>query len=702
MTAAQTADLKQLIAAQLDKSSPYYHKWLSPEQFAARFGANQNDIDRITAWLNALGFADVQVARSRTFISMTGTAAQVRYAFQTPIHQYAFKGRTHYANASDPILPQALQGVVSAIRGLNDFHPHPLATPRVVQPRFTSGITGEHFLAPEDFQIIYNVAPLLQSGIDGTGQSIAITGQTDIQLSDIEAFQKAAGLPVKDPTIVVDGPDPGTKQDNLSEADLDIEWSGAVAPGAKIIYVNSSDAFTSLIYAIDNKLAPVVSISYGNCEANVGTADINALNQIFMMANSQGQTVVAPAGDSGAADCDSNTSTASHGLAVDFPASSPFVTGAGGSEFNEGSGTYWSTTNDAKNGSALSYIPEMAWNDTAATGTLSAGGGGASTICGTNCGKPSWQQGTGVPNDNSRDVPDIVLNASPNHDGYLVCTGGSCVNGFRASDQTLTVYGGTSCTTPTFAGIVALVDQATGQSQGNVNPVLYSLASVSSDAFHDIAVGNNQVPCKAGTPDCTTGTLGYVAGTGYDQVTGLGSVNAYNLVNEWNAGFTITVTPTTLDIASGGNGSATVQVNSVSDFSHPVSLSCTVASSLTGTTCSVPASVNGSGSVTLTVTNSGSKAVGVTWRNLPTYALPSGILLAGFSLLFFKRKQVRLAGFSIGVGLLLVACGGGNSSNSATPTSSVQPTPAAITGDVTVTATSGSITHTATVSVTIQ
>ncbi len=221
-----------------------------------------------------MGFTDVAVARGRTFISMTGTAAQVKYAFQAPVHRYLLDGETHHAISVDPTLPQALQGIVSGIRGLNDFHPHARAR-RVIQPKFTSSITGNHFMAPGDFYTIYGVAPLLANGITGTGQSIAIAGQTDIQVSDIEAFQTASGLTVKDPQIVLDGTDPGTSTDDLSEADLDIEWSGAIAPGATIIYVNSSDAFTSVVYAIDNNLAPIVSVSYGACEAQVGSTTLD-------------------------------------------------------------------------------------------------------------------------------------------------------------------------------------------------------------------------------------------------------------------------------------------------------------------------------------------------------------------------------------------------------------------------------------------
>lgn len=697
MTDAQQADLQQLLKAQQDKSSSLYHKWLTPEQFAARFGASEADVNQVSAWLQGMGFTDVTVARGRTFISMTGTAAQVKYAFQAPVHRYVLNGETHHAISVDPTLPQALQGIVSGIRGLNDFHPHARAR-RVIQPKFTSSISGNHFMAPGDFYTIYGVAQLLANGITGTGQSIAIAGQTDIQVSDIEAFQTASGLTVNDPQIVLDGTDPGTSTDDLSEADLDIEWSGAIAPGATIIYVNSSDAFTSVVYAIDNNLAPIVSVSYGACEAQVGSTSLASLNTMFQQASAQGITIVGPAGDQGAADCDSTTgqTTARHGLAVDFPASSPYVTGAGGSEFNEGTGTYWNTTNNANSGSATSYIPEMAWNDTALGAGLAAGGGGASGVFP----KPSWQLGTGVPSDGARDVPDIALNASPNHDGYLICTGGSCVNGYRDANSNLQVFGGTSCAVPTFAAIVALIDQSTNSHQGNVNPTMYALASGTSSVFHDITVGNNQVPCVVGTANCTTGTLGYVAGTGYDQVTGLGSINAYNLVTNWNSGFTITLNPTSLTLAPGGSGTATLQATAVGEFAGNVQFSCSVPSTLTHTTCSIPGTVTGSGTATLMITNTSSTA---SVPLFPTGGIPylpaAGLLAAMAGIFLVTRKRLRLASMGVLVmAALMTGCGSGNSSSTTSET--VAPTP--MTGIVTVTATSGIVTQTATVTVTVS
>ncbi len=706
MSASQQADLESLLKRQQDRTSRDYHRWLTPEQYGARFGMNAKDLEKVTAWLESQGFTNLETARSRTSVSFSGTALQLRNAFSTSLHRYVVDGREHYANATAPALPSALQGMVIGVRGLQDFHPKPRGITRL-SPRFTSTITGNHFLAPDDFATIYDLKTLYNNGIDGTGQKIAVVGQTDIKLTDVEAFRQAAGLPANDPQVILDGKDPGTNTDDESEADLDIEWAGAVARQATIIYVNSTDAFTSATYAITNNLAPVLSITYGSCEAQTGAAEANSLSATFQQANAQGITVLAASGDAGAADCDvplnptsSPVTSASQGLAVDVPSSIPYVTGLGGTEFTGDTTAYWSATNNSSNGSALSYIPETGWNDTASVGDLSSTGGGKSVFFT----KPSWQQGTGVPADGMRDVPDVSLAASPEVIGYLICSAGSCVNGFRNTDTTLNVIGGTSAATPAFAGIVALLNQHTKTTQGNINPNLYSLASISPDAFHDITTGNNQVPCKAGTPDCSvTGVLGFTASTGYDQVTGLGSVDAYNLVNEWGSDFQVAVSPATLTLNTGSSGTAAVNVASVGNFAGTVAFTCSVPATLTNTTCSIPGTVAHSGSTTLTLTNSSASASTGVW-NLgrpgtipPSFWGYSAVYFLLLSLLWMaypkRRNQALLLGTTIFLAITAVSCGdGSNNSSEQTPS---------VTAAVTVTATSGIESHTTTLTVTI-
>ncbi len=720
MTTAQRADLERLLQAQQTRGSREYHKWLTPEEYASRFGLSNSDIQKITSWLENLGFSNIEVARSRNAVSFSGTAAQVQAAFQTPIHQYEANGEQHFANASDPVLPKPLSGVIEGIRGLNDFRPKPrlIRSRGSVQPHFTSNISGNHFLVPDDFATIYDVQPLYGSGVDGAGQKIAIAGQSDIALKDIEAFRSAAGLAPNNPQVILDGADPGTNSGDESEADLDIEWAGGVARNASIIYVNSKNAFTSATYAVTNNVAPVLVLTYGNCESTLGGVELNSLNSTFKQANAQGITVVVASGDDGAADCDEPNdpkspavSTASHGLAVDFPASSPYVTAVGGTEFNDCAGNYWNSTNNGSAGSVLSYIPEVGWNDSSspavpcgsAAGVLSASGGGKSSFES----KPSWQQGTGVPNDGFRDVPDLALAASPQHDGYLVCSGGDCVNGFRNTDTTLDVIGGTSATVPTFAGIVALLNQKMGSSQGNINQTLYNLASFSTNAFHDITSGNNQVACKAGSPDCPAAlVMGYTAGPGYDQVTGLGSVDADNLVNEWTSDFQLAVNPTSVSLSAGGSATAAVQVTALNNFAGTVSFSCSVPGTLANVTCLVPGTVSSSGTATVTVTAGASAAAPrfFRWgafRMPPARVTGLAIVFAALIALLLARPRKRLQSAGLGFAVLWLAiaagCGDGSSSGAA---ESVQPVPES--GSITITATAGVLTHTTTLSTTVQ
>lgn len=534
-TDEQQANLNALIEQQLDPASRNYHQWLSPEEFADRFGLSPNDINKVVGWLKNLGLTVNEIGRNRSYVTFSGSAGQVGAAFDTSIHQYIVNGKLYYGNAADPSVPAAFADLVLGFHSLNNFPLEPRAVKRPIDaaasPKFTSSISGNHYLSPDDFTTIYDFSGLYSTSLDGTGQTIAVAGQTDIQLGDIEAFRTASGLPANDPQVIlVPGvPDPGVSNEDLVEADLDLEWAGATAPKARILYVNSNNALVSLQYAIDQNLAPVVSVSYGMCEKNYPEQDVQLLAALGQRANVQGITILAASGDNGAADCESDArEIATHGMAVDLPASLPSVTGIGGSEFRDVAAS-WSSTNDASNGSALAGIPEVAWNDTTSV-SRGAGGGGRSIYFS----KPLWQTGNGVPNDSARDVPDISLNASPVHDGYLICSSGSCLNGFRSAAGGLIVVGGTSVGAPAFAGIVALINQEVGSPQGNINSVLYRLASTAPSAFRDITSGGNQVPCQAGTPDCTSaGVMGYTAGPGYDQATGLGSVDVARLVAFW-------------------------------------------------------------------------------------------------------------------------------------------------------------------------
>ncbi len=520
ITASRQAELTALLDDLQNPFSPSFHHWLTPEQFAGQFGLSQNDLNKVVAWLEGQGFTVTWKARSRTWVSFSGTASQVQAAFETEIHNFSFHDATYFANAAAPSVPSALAGVVLAIHGLDNYPLKPAGVVRKVSPvpnpEFTSYISGNTYVAPGDFAVIYDLNSLYSAGIDGTGQSIAVMGQTDLYSgqsganSDISAFRSAAGLPPNSPQVVLipGATDPGVVSVDIGEASTDVEWAGAVARNATIVFVNggAKGVGKALQYAIDNKTAPVISISYGECESMLGSANLTALANLAQQANAQGQTIVAAAGDTGAAACEGGLSTtaATTGLAVNWPSSLPYVTGLGGTEFHEGSGVYWTADTSGVDVplSALSYIPETAWNDTSSPSNarheLMAGGGGASAYFS----KPGWQTGTGVPNDAARDVPDLSLNSSVVHDPSLLCVQGNCVDGFRDSQQDLTVGGGTSVAAPCFAGIVALVNQElnTPEGQGNINPVLYSMAATAPAAIHDITSGNNIVPSRQAPP----------------------------------------------------------------------------------------------------------------------------------------------------------------------------------------------------------
>jgi uncharacterized protein (TIGR03437 family) len=579
-SAAQQADLEALLQRQKDPSSPDFHRWLTPEQYADRFGLAQADIDKITAWLQTQNLTVLSVARGRNAISFSGPVRSVESAFGTEIHHYLVNGELHYANASEPTIPATLGGVVLAIRGLNDFRLKPAVRKRsvVASPTYTNPNVcspTNYCMAPDDFATIYDVAPLFSSGINGAGQKLVIVGQTEINPTDLSSFRSFFNLPANPPTMMVvpnDNPVPAVSAPDLIESELDLEWSGAIARNANIIFVYSNDVEDSVTYAIQNNLAPVISMSYGSCEPSTGSSSALSMQALAQQANAQGQTWLAAAGDSGGADCVGETGVPESiidSAAVDLPGSIPEVTSVGGTEFNESSEpgvTFWSNTNTANNASALRYIPEMVWNDSAADGTPSAGGGGASIFFS----KPTWQTGPGVPADGWRDVPDIALPASDAHDATVIFTSNyNSHTGFSGAG--LTTVGGTSVAAPSMAGIVTLLNQYLVQNGyqsqaglGNINPRLYALAQSSPGSFHDITVGSNVVdPCTIRSRNCTVTAIGFNAGPGYDLASGLGSVDVNSLVLAWPQTGTPSKSSTTLTLTSSqtslaANGSTTL------------------------------------------------------------------------------------------------------------------------------------------------
>ena len=437
-SAAQEADLQSLLSAQQNPASPLYHKWLTPDQFAVRFGMAQSDIDKVQGWLQQQGFSVESVARSRNMIRFSGTVTQVESAFATEMHYYTVAGAKHFAPATALSVPTAIASTVSGIRNLNDFRPRPQA----VKPRaaYTSGQTGTVFFAPGDIVTTYDVGPLYSGGINGAGQTIAIAGQSTIALSDIEAFQNAAGITKKDPTLVlVPGTgDPAVSAGDEGESDIDVEWASSIATGANIVFVyTGSDTnfgvFDSVSYAVDQKLASIISLSYDSCELNLAASDFTTLEKIFQQAAAQGQSVTVASGDQGSTACfienppksgDPPLATQEK-VAVNYPASSAYTTAMGGTEIDQSNAAYntqgqgyWSAQGSSDTiTSALKYIPEQAWNDDDSTNGLSATGGGTSA----NIARPTWQAGVpGIASGSMRLVPDVSLYSSPSFPGYSV------------------------------------------------------------------------------------------------------------------------------------------------------------------------------------------------------------------------------------------------------------------------------------------
>jgi hypothetical protein len=552
----QETALRQLLEQQQDKTSPNYHKWLAPDQFGKQYGPADSDIQAVTDWLTSRGFTGIKVGAGRTTIEFSGNVGQVRNAFQTEFHHFFVNGKMHVANVSDPQIPAALAPVVGGVLSLHDFRPRAqvqkLGTFRKtkatgeVKPLFTFAGCGSkstlpcYAVGPGDFQKIYNV-PYTPGTVDGTGVTIAIVQDSNINIADVTSFRSLFGLPANFSTsnIILNGPDPGIQgPDSVTgdeiEADLDVQWAGAVAPGATVDLVVSQDSLSigtagidlSAIYIIDNNIAPIMSESFGSCEAGLGTAGEQFYIKLWQQASAQGITVILPSGDSGSAACDpaaapANQDVATQGLSVSGLASTAYNVAIGGTDFQNGvvPSPFWNTTNGT-NGtltqvSAKSYIPESTWNNTcAATATagnlalatctattinanndpnfqnfgidLVADGGGPSSFTTLNP-KPLWQMGTtGNPADGVRDIPDISFFAGNGFNGsfYIICqqdantgTGsstGSCdlnspFNDFQG-------VGGTSAGAPAFAGVMALVIQKQSlQRQGNANPVLYQL-----------------------------------------------------------------------------------------------------------------------------------------------------------------------------------------------------------------------------------
>jgi hypothetical protein len=843
---AQQKAIEKLLAEQQDPHSPNYHKWLTPEQYGERFGLSPNDAKKITSWLQSQGFTNVKLARSSNVITFSGTALQAQHTFGTEIHRFGYGETMHFSNVSAPRVPAALSGIVTSMRGLNNSHLKPMVKKIKRDYVADNSFTGQ-FVGPPDVATIYDINNLYTAGGGnrGGGQTLAIIGQTDIFQADISDFRTGFGLSAitgctsstKSPGVITacstanfkyvlylptGGTDPLTPSPgDLSESDLDIEWSGAIAQNAQVIFVNAPDpngngVVDSMQYAITNNVAPVVSMSYGLCELysaeNTAGGFANFTEAEFQQANLQGQTIVNSTGDQGAVSCDPIVQTetlAEGGYAVSYPASSPEVTAVGGTLIpqtlpNEYGSTYWNTTGTT-GGSAQTYTPEQAWNDNEQFGAVCAdptdfpvyaqyfctplgvtnwstaqdalgfiaGGGGvsncatidANNVCLTPYPQPSYQSGLnatainpngyGVVNSTApRYVPDVALLASPYFPGLIYCTPLSELSGTAPYDTESTsscapggasgiaagvagivqsgnyvvdpsVAGGTSFATPIFAGIVTLLNQylnAGAPGSGNINPALYAMAAnpnpsftptfntITTDSTGSYSAG---AYCVGGTPSnqpaamqCpttgpTAGFLGFNTydfdpTTNYNLVTGLGSVDVYNLAQYLTAGRTGWAfqppSSGTQTASAGQSVSYTFTVNPPTGgiFLAAVSFSCGTApdpyETLGGTACSfspatIPVGTKVAQTITMTLQTAGpNPQTGAARHNrkraenrlpLLPFTLPiAGVVLAGFAGRKLSKYSV-VGSLCLALAMLgvLVACGGGGGGGGSNPIS---------------------------------
>ena len=652
--AEREAALQRYIDQLHDRTSPYFHHWLSASELGRRFGLSDQDVAAVTGWLQQQGFVVNAVHPNNTEIDFSGTAGNVRAAFGSEIHALVVGGVRHIANMSDPQIPAALAPAVAGIVSLHDFRPHPMNRLRAQNPlhaqsrphaQYTTS-SGGTLVVPADLATIYNLNPLFAQGYVGQGQTIVVIEDTDVySTADWTTFRSTFGLSgYTSGSFTQAHPAPPSGRNNCTdpgvlsgdaqfEAILDAQWSGAAAPGAAIELASCRDTSTTFggLIALQNLLnqsgspPAIVSISYGECEAENGAAANAAYSAAYQQAVAEGVSVFVAAGDDGAAGCDPDTTVATHGVGVSGFASTAYNVAVGGTDFGDTyAGTpnkYWSPTNSASYGSALSYVPEIPWNNSCAGALLSAyegyatpygssgfcnsstgqsflnttaGSGGPSAcasgspsiegvVSGTCAGttKPSWQSLVpGIPADGVRDLPDVSLFAANGLWGhyYVVCWSNTSQSGGASCTGAPSGWsggGGTSFSAPILAGIQALVNQATGARQGNPDYVYYTLAASQSSSglscnstsgnavaggcvFYDVTQGDMDVDCQGShscyLPSGTDGALStsdssysnaYGASTGWDFATGIGSVNASNLVKYW----------TSADLSLSGGGS---------------------------------------------------------------------------------------------------------------------------------------------------
>lgn len=627
---------EQFLAEQQNPLSPQFHQWLTPAEVGERFGPSKQEVEAVRGWLESQGLSVDWVASSGQFIGFSGTVEAVSRAFQTGIHNYKVNGAERLSVASDPIIPQALAPAILAVRGLYSIADRPAHLARAQDsavPEMTNG--GSDYLTPQDFAAIYD----LPSNLGGSGVTIGIVGWARVNTADLNAFRQKTGTTFADPTQIVPtafgGVDPGaayTTPQNCTnnclsgqeEATLDVQRAGGVAPDANLLLVVSSSSGANdgigadAQYLIQTTPVPaqVIDISFGDCESDAGPSGVSYWNNLFQQAAAEGISVFVSSGDSGAAGCDDSFAappSSPAAISPNYICSSPYATCVGGTEFNDTAdpAAYWSATNSSALGSALGYIPEGGWNEplsAALQPQAAASGGGASRYVAT----PAWQmEAAGAPAAHAgRYTPDVAF-ASSCREGYFGCLaagGGSCVAG-SSGTYYFEVFCGTSAAAPSMAGVAALLDeQMGGAAQGNLNPALYPMQASSPAAFHDVTVASSGVSnCSLSTPSICNNSVpaasslsvaqaGYMVGPGYDEVTGLGSLDVQTFLDRYGAtgssssvvtpsaaaGFAISGSPITISSGSAGKNTSTITVQPSAGFTGAVTLTAQIVSSPAG------------------------------------------------------------------------------------------------------------------------
>jgi subtilase family serine protease len=684
-SAMRQAAMEALIADQHNPKSARFQKWLTPQQFGESFGVVDSDIAAVTSWLTSQGFAVNNVYPNKTQIDFSGTVAQVDQAFHTQENSYAINGGRHRANASDISIPAALQSVVAGVMGLDDFHSEPLVKkPHIAQwqaskkgfasgtaksagtgkkgmPQ-TIGVAGflgpERGLAPNDLATIYGIKTIRSNGVTGKGINIAVVESYDMVSDDWANFVSVFNLakyggtfrqfnptPISGPTNCLDPSAVAGYDEDGGETLLDAEWSTAIAPGANIWVAACADddadgnpqtndfyggmfiAATNLINS--NSRPDVISASYAFGEFSTDIASKTAIDLMWAQADAEGISVFVASGDSGSNPSFNNSIIngfqGDSGVGANSLATSPHDTAVGGTDFADvlrgTTNQYFAPSPSVVGGSALSYVPEIPWNNSCGNGvaakaagfnsaidfckeylvydrtgdsvTSEAGSGGPSSVDI----KPAWQrQIYNAAQDQSRDVPDVSLFAGAFNGATWVIT---CTAYYHCSPDfsgSIALSGGTSVSSPMFAGIQALIDQGLADrgmpaDQGNAAPTLYalaaqeygsatgqapaSLAACSADngtngtdncVFHNITSGSISSQClqqstspepiytancyyygKVGyselglttsdavPTDYTPNNKAFSAQPGWSFASGLGSVNTRNLLIAWRA-----------------------------------------------------------------------------------------------------------------------------------------------------------------------